>query len=106
MFIMQRSTITLLETDRGILGNGPIYENDIKIAVFTDYPERIVCVPSFYQDDAYGRFLAVARERFADEPDINGYARRHTTEDDDMAISEYARQLMTEALDEGTADNR
>jgi hypothetical protein len=97
-----------METDRGVLGQGAIYEHGIKIANFTDYPERICCVPSFLpgHDDAYGRFLAAARDRFAGEPDINGYARRHTTEDDVMAISEYARQLMTEALDEGTADNR
>jgi len=36
---------------------------------------------------------AAARERFPSEPDA------------DMAISEYARRLMTEALDEGVADN-
>ena len=98
MFRVQISTITLLKTGREILGHGPIYKNDVKIAIFTDYPERVVCVPSFYQDDAYGRFLAAARERFAGEPDINRYARR---QDDDMAISEYARQLMSGALDEG-----
>src|ERR1051325_4329637 len=102
MFSMKFSTITLLETDRGILGHGPIYEHGIKIADFTDYQERICCVPSFFpgHDDANGRFLAAARERFAGEPDLDGYALRDTAEDDYMAISEYARQLMTEALDE------
>ncbi len=95
MFSMQSSTITLLETDRGILGHAPIYEHGIRIAVFTDYPERIVCVPSFLlgHDDVYPRFLAAARERFPSERDA------------DTAISEYARRLMTEALDEGVADN-
>ena len=43
--------------------------------------------------DICRRFLAAARERFASEPDA------------DMAISEYARRLMTEALDEGIAVN-
>src|ERR1051325_5967064 len=101
MFSMKKTTIALLETDSGlIIGSGPIYEHGIKIAVFTDYPKRIVCAPSFDDDDVYHRFLVAARERFAGEPDINGYARRHTTEDDVMAISEYARKLMDQALDE------
>jgi hypothetical protein len=89
MFSMKRSTIKLLEARRGVIGHGAIYENGSKIADFSDYPEQIVCVPSFLadHDDVHRRFLTAARSQFPSETN------------DDMAISEYARQLMTEALD-------
>lgn len=95
MFNMTNSTITLLETRRGILGQGPSYEDGIKIADFTDYPEYMACEPSFLSGhgDVYARFLSAARERFPTETE------------DAMAISEYARQLMGEALDELAVEN-
>lgn len=92
MFSIQ--IIALYNSHRGIVASGPILEDGRQIAEFSDYPEQIYCTPHFYggYNDVYERFRTAACERFPDE------------ENEDMAISEYARQLVTEALDRASSN--